>query len=100
MYGGGSDIALGEAIAKLPHNLCRPHAVQGVPGGLEAHRGVKVIAQRHGDLLHRQFITTDKGTGATHPAPRTLGTVKSSSAAGGIDVEAWETKMPAASAAT
>jgi hypothetical protein len=44
MYGGGSDIALGKALAKLPHNFCRPHAMQGVPGGLKAHRGTKVVA--------------------------------------------------------
>jgi hypothetical protein len=44
MYVGGSDIALGKSLTKLPHNLCRPHAMQGVPGGLGAHRRAKVIA--------------------------------------------------------
>ena len=33
-----------KALAKLPHNLRRPDAMQGVPGGLKAHRRAKVIA--------------------------------------------------------
>jgi hypothetical protein len=73
MYGGGGDIALGKALAKLPHNLCRPHAVQGVPGGLEAHRGAKVIAERHGNLLHHQCTTTDQSTRGRSLRPESFG---------------------------
>src|SRR5215471_8625222 len=55
-----------ELSAQLLDNARRPHAVETLPRSSLADRGAKMIAQGHGNLLHRNCITS------TVPPPYSL----------------------------